>query len=151
MCGSAAQSAGKSLAQIGQQRATRFNDNAADNLAMTRIGDHNFLFAWQAIRAATQPSPEATTWRVAGVRWCRHRYSHTAPDHAVTVEAYRLDCIEGKDMWGIMVAIENWWDERHKLLRNHLWATHVCGSRLCIAEWIDRQARALDRIRQAGA
>jgi hypothetical protein len=36
-----------------------------------RIGDRRFLFAWHAIRAATQPAPEATTWRVAGVRWSR--------------------------------------------------------------------------------
>jgi hypothetical protein len=118
---------------------------------MNRIGDRGFLFAWQAIRAATQPSPDATTWRVAGVRWCRHRYSHTAPDHTVMVEVHRLDCIDGKDVWGVMVVIENWWDERHTLLRNQHWATHVSGSRPRIAEWIDRQARAVDRSRQAGA
>jgi len=118
---------------------------------MSRIGDRAFLFAWQTIRTATQPNPEATTWRVAGVRWSRHRYSHSAPDHIVTIEVHRLDCLERREAWSIMVVAEHWWDERHKPLRNNLWATHLSGSRICIAEWIDQQARALDRSRGIGA
>jgi hypothetical protein len=112
---------------------------------MKRIGDRRFLFAWQAIRAATQPDPEATTWRVGGVRWRRHRYSHAAPDHAVTVEVHRLDHEDAKDRWSVMVIAEHWWDERHKPLRDNLWATHVAGSRDSVAAWFDKEAKSLDR------
>jgi hypothetical protein len=101
------------------------------------------MFAWQTIRAATQPDPAATQWRVAGVDWRRHRYSHSAPDHAVTIEVYRLDHGEGREAWSIMVVVEHWWDERHRTLRDQLWATHLAGSRFRIAEWIDRQAKVL--------
>jgi hypothetical protein len=118
---------------------------------MIRIGDRSFLFAWQMIRAATQPNAEATVWRVAGVRWCRHRYSHAAPDHAMTIEVHRLDHSEGKDTWSVMVVAEHWWDERHKLLRNTLWATHLSGSRMHVTEWFDRQARGLDKNRAGTA
>lgn len=117
---------------------------------MIRIGDRNFLFAWQMIRAATQPDAEATVWRVAGVRWCRHRYSHATPDHAVTIEVHRLDHDGSKNTWSVMVVSEHWWDERHKLLRNNLWATHLSGSRSSVGEWFDRQAREYDRSQRAG-
>jgi hypothetical protein len=116
---------------------------------MNRIGDRRFLFAWQTIRAATQPDPEATNWRVAEVRWCRHRYSHAAPDHAVTVEVHRLDHENAQDRWSVMVVTEHWWDERHNPLRNHLWATHLSGSRESIANWFDDQARTFDRSHAA--
>ena len=111
---------------------------------MSRIGDRAFLFAWQRVRAATQPNPETTTWKVAAVRWRRYRYSHAAPDHAVTVEVHRLDHPGVHDSWSIMVVAEHWWDERHNALRNHLWATHVSGSRPHAAEWIAAQAEAFE-------
>ena len=117
---------------------------------MTRIGDRGFLFAWQTIRAATQPNSDATTWQVAGVRWSRHRYSQTAPGHAVSIEVHRLDYAGRGDAWGLMVVAEHWWDGQHKPLRNNLWATHVSGSRQRIAEWIDSQARTLDTSRRSG-
>ncbi|PPQ33608.1 hypothetical protein [Rhodopila globiformis] len=112
---------------------------------MIRIGDRAFLFAWQAIRAATQPGPEATSWEVAGVRWRRHRYSNAAPDHAVTIEVHRLDCTDAPEAWSIMVVAEHWWDQDHKPLRNNLWATHLSGSKMQVAAWIDRQAKAADQ------
>ena len=76
-----------------------------------RIGDRRFLFAWQAIRAATQPAPEATTWRVAGVRWSRHRLSQAGPEHSFSVEVHRLDHEDPHHRWGVMVVTEHWWDE----------------------------------------
>ena len=110
---------------------------------MKRIGDRSFMFAWQTIRAATQPGPEATSWQVAGVRWRRHRYSHAAPDHTVTIEVHRLDCSEGRESWSIMIVSEHWWDEHHKPLRNNLWAMHLSGSRFRVEEWMTVQAKAL--------
>jgi len=68
----------------------------------------------------------------------------------MTVEVHRLDHSDGKDAWSVMVVVEHWWDERHKLLRNNLWATQLSGSRLRVAEWFDRQARVFDRS-QGGA
>lgn len=112
---------------------------------MKRIGDRSFMFAWQAIRAATQPNPEATAWQVGDVRWQRHRHSHAAPDHAMTIEVYRLDSVGGPDQWSVMVVSEHWWDERHVPLRNHLWATHLAGSRARVEEWIMRESRRFDR------
>jgi hypothetical protein len=32
---------------------------------MSRIGDRRFLHNWQMIKAATQPDPQATSWRVS--------------------------------------------------------------------------------------
>jgi hypothetical protein len=114
---------------------------------MTRIGDRGFLFAWQTIRAATQPHAEATLWHVAGVRWTRHRYSNAGPGHAVSIEVHRLDCADRSADWSVMVVAEHWWDERHKPLRNNLWATLLSGSRTRATEWIDQQSRSLDRNR----
>lgn len=109
---------------------------------MIRIGDRDFLFHWQTIRAATQPGPEATVWQAGGVRWCRHRYSHAAPDHTVIIEVHRLDHAEGAERWSIMVVAEHWWDEHHKSLRDRLWAAHLSGPRPRIVEWMERQTRA---------
>lgn len=112
---------------------------------MIRIGDRDFLFTWRRLRAATQPDPEATTWRVGVVRWCRYRYTHATPDHALTIEVHRLDHGAGKDGWSVMVVAEHWWDERHKLIRNNFWATHLSGSRFQVAEWFACQASMLDK------
>lgn len=112
---------------------------------MTRIGDRKFMFAWQSIRAATQPDHEATEWNVAGVRWRRSRYSLAGPDHATAIEVYRLDCAGGREAWSVMVIVEHWWDERHKPLRNQIWATHLSGSKFRIAEWIAQQGKAFSR------
>ena len=109
---------------------------------MTRIGDRAFMHAWQIIRAATQPSPEATEWEVAGVRWRRYRLSHAAPAYAATMDVHRLDHGKGREAWSVLVVIEHWWDERHRLLRDQSWAVHVCGPRPQIAEWIACQSRA---------
>ncbi len=115
---------------------------------MKRIGDRSFMFAWQSIKAATQPSPEATSWQVDDVRWRRHRYSHTAPDHTVTIEVYRLDRHQGRAPWSLMIVYEHWWDEHHKPLRSNLWATHLAGSRSGVEEWITGRAKTLERALQ---
>jgi hypothetical protein len=115
---------------------------------MKRIGDRSFMFAWQTIRAATQPSPEATSWQVDGVEWRRHRYSHTAPDHIVTIEVFRLDLAHGHDPWSIMIVYEHWWDGRHKPLRDNLWATQLTGSRAGVEEWVMGRAKSLEHVHQ---
>ncbi|HVV92533.1 MAG TPA: hypothetical protein VHD15_03835 [Hyphomicrobiales bacterium] len=117
---------------------------------MARIGDHAFLFAWQMIRAATQPDPEATRWSVGAVEWQRHRYSLAAPDHAAVVEVHRLDSRPAGERWSIMVVSEHWWDEKHQPLRKQLWTTHVSGSRARILEWIRQEGRAIEAKRPAG-
>jgi hypothetical protein len=111
---------------------------------MHRIGDRAFLFAWQRIRAATQPSPETGSWQVSGVKWHRHRYSHSAPDHAVTVEVHRLNHAGAGTSWSLMVVSEHWWDEQRHPVRNHLWAAHISGSRQHAADWIAAQAKAFE-------
>ncbi len=110
-----------------------------------RIGDRRFLFAWQAIRTASQPGPEATTWRVAGVRWSRHRCTHANPDHTFTVEVHRLNQEEAHNRWSVMVVTEHWWDDRHNPLRTHVWATYLFGSKERIAEWFATQARSIEK------
>lgn len=109
---------------------------------MTRIGGRAFIHAWQTIRDATQPSPEATEWEVAGVRWRRHRLSHSAPAYAASMDVHRLDHGKGPRAWSILVVVEHWWDERRRLLRDQIWAVHVSGPRLQIEEWIARQSRS---------
>ena len=56
------------------------NKTAITFVAVTASGDRSFMFAWQSIRAATQPGPEATSWQVDDVRWRRHRFRRAAPD-----------------------------------------------------------------------
>lgn len=109
---------------------------------MVRIGDRAFLFAWQRIRAATQPGPEAGFWQVSGIDWRRYRYSHTTPDHSLVVEVHSLQSAAPR--WKIMVVTEHWWDDRRNPIRNQLWSTLVSGSRLQAADWIMTQARSIE-------
>lgn len=113
---------------------------------MSRIGDRRFMHAWQTIRAATQPGPEASHWEVAGVQWQRHRYSHSTPDHTMVVEVHRLDHGAGHEHWSIMVVIEHWWDDRRKLLRDQTWVALLSGSRADVTEWIASQAKAVGAL-----
>lgn len=104
---------------------------------MARIGDRAFLFSWQQLRALSQPSPEATTWQYADVKWCRHRYSMAATDHAAALDVYRLD----HATWSIMVVAEHWWDQQRKPVRNGLWAVLLAGRSNEAVNWMKEQAR----------
>ena len=110
---------------------------------MSRIGDRRFLYAWQMLKAATQPGPQATVWRVGDVEWRRNRTSITTPDYVVSLDVHRLDCRRGAHSWAVMVVAESWWDERQTLIRSQLWATHLSGDREAITRWMDEQAAAL--------
>jgi hypothetical protein len=44
----------------------------------------------------------------------------------------RTDTIGG---WTVMVAAENWWDDRRTVIRSNLWATHLAGSREHALAW----------------
>ena len=112
---------------------------------MARIGDRAFLFAWQRIRAATQPGPDAGFWQVSGIDWHRYRYSHTTPDHSVLIDVHSLQCSAPR--WEIMVVAEHWWDARRSPIRNQLWSTLVSGSRDAAAAWIVAQAKSLENAR----
>ncbi len=109
---------------------------------MSRIGGRRFLFAWQMLKAASQPGPEATTWRVGDVEWRRSRQSVTTPDYAVTLDIHRLNR-RGVGSWSVLVVTESWWDDRQTLIRSQLWATHLSGDRDTITGWLDEQAAAL--------
>ena len=111
---------------------------------MVRIGDRAFLFAWQRIRAATQPGPEAAFWQVSDIDWHRYRYSHMTPDHSVLVEVHSLESVTTGSRWKIIVVAEHWWDDRRNSIRNQLWSTLVSGSRLQATDWIIAQARSLE-------
>jgi hypothetical protein len=115
---------------------------------MNRIGDRRFLYCWQVLKAATQPDPEATTWRVGDVEWRRGRHSIRTPDYAVALDVCRLDRRRGGGErgggeWSVMIIGESWWDEHRRLLRYQLWATHLSGDRNAITAWIEQQAEAL--------
>lgn len=112
---------------------------------MVRIGDRAFLSAWQRIRAATQPGPEAGFWQVSGIDWHRYRYSHTTPDHSVLLDVHSLQSTGPR--WKIMVVAEHWWDGRRNPVRNQLWSTLVSGSRNEAAAWIMAQAKSLENVR----
>jgi hypothetical protein len=45
----------------------------AEERHVKRIGDRSFLYAWQLIRAATQPNSEAMRWRIGDVHCHRYR------------------------------------------------------------------------------
>lgn len=110
---------------------------------MSRIGDRRFLHGWQMIKAATQPDPQATSWRVGDVEWRRSRHSITTPDHATALDVHRLDLRRGSGSWSVMVVAESWWDDRRTLIRSQVWAIHLSGDRDAITRWIEEQAAAL--------
>jgi len=113
--------------------------------AMKRIGDKGFLHAWQTIRAATQPGPEANFWHVGEVTWHRHRLSHSCPDFAVVDEVYRLDHTGKAGRWSVLVTMETWWDNTRHVIRAQVWAAHLGGSKQLIQSWMAHEAEALMR------
>jgi hypothetical protein len=112
---------------------------------MKRIGDREFLFAWQRIRAESQPDPEAMAWRIGDVACRRYRHSFMAPDHRVILDIFHVEQSGGTIHWHVIVAAEDWWDSRHAVIRNQLWASHLSGSRERILAWFSDRAAALDR------
>ncbi len=114
---------------------------------MNRIGDRKFLQGWQMVKGATQPGPQATAWRVGDVEWRRSRHSITTPDHAAALDIHRLDRRRAGGSWSVMIVVESWWDERQRLLRSQVWASHLSGDRNAITRWVDEQAAALPTLR----
>jgi hypothetical protein len=114
---------------------------------MNRIGDRKFLQGWQMVKAATQPGPQATAWRVGDVEWRRSRHSITTPDHAAALEIHRLDRHRAGGSWSVMIVVESWWDDRQRLVRSQVWASHLSGDRNAITGWIEEQAAALPTMR----
>jgi len=58
---------------------------------MRRIGDRQFLLAWQMTRAAAQPGPEATAWPIGEAFCRRYRHSLTTPDHSVVLDVCHIE------------------------------------------------------------
>ena len=114
---------------------------------MNRIGDRKFLQGWHIVKAASQPGPQATSWRVCDVEWRRSRHSITTPDHATALDVHRLDRRRTGGAWSVMIVVESWWDERQRLVRSQEWASHLSGDRDAITRWIDEQAAALTTVR----
>lgn len=112
---------------------------------MRRIGDRQFLFAWQAIRAATQPHAEAMAWDIDGVSCRRHRHSLGCPDHLLSVDAYHVGRFEGRGRWRVLICTENWWDETRKAIRHQAWATLLYGSRQDVMGWFKDSAKRHER------
>lgn len=110
---------------------------------MKRIGDRGFLHAWQTIRAATQPGPEANFWHVGDVTWHRHRLSHSCPDFAVVDDVHRLDHEGRGGRWSLLVTMETWWDSARHVIRSQVWAVHLGGSKPLIQSWVAQEAAAL--------
>jgi nucleotide-binding universal stress UspA family protein len=98
---------------------------------LRRIGDRQFLYAWQLIRADTLPDPEAMRWRIGDVQCHRYRYSHMAPEHSITLDVCHLQQSGADTGWHVMVAAETWWDDRRTVVRtncgHHMWRGPVSG------------------------
>jgi len=112
---------------------------------MMRIGDRLFLHAWQIVRAATQPGPEATNWRSGEVTWHRTRLSQSCADFSVVQDAYALEHRGPGVRWGLLVVLETWWDPGHRVIRSQVWATHLSGSKTALQEWIRTAAERAER------
>jgi hypothetical protein len=112
---------------------------------MRRIGDRQFLHAWQRIRAETQPDPEAMTWRIGEVACRRYRHSLMGPDHRVTLDICHLEVAGAGARWHVMVTAEHWWDNRRAIIRSQLWASHLSGSREHALTWFVDTAATMDR------
>ena len=112
---------------------------------MHRIGDRQFLHAWQRIRAATQPDPEAMTWTIREVSCRRHRHSLMGPDHRIILDVCHLESLGRGTGWHVVVATEHWWDSSRELIRDQLWASHVSGSRDDAMAWFLENAATCGR------
>jgi hypothetical protein len=113
---------------------------------MQRIGDRNFLFAWQTIRAASQPGPEATIWHIGDATCRRDRHSITTPDHHIVLEICHIEQATTKGPWHFMVTSETWWDSHQRVLRSQLWAAYVGGSKEQAVAWLKREAATKDGL-----
>ena len=113
---------------------------------MKRIGDRQYLQAWQVIRATTQPDSEATTWKIGDVTCRRHRYSLTSPQHTVVLEVCHVEYVAVRGSWHVMVTLETWWDSRHVVIRSQLWASHLSGSKEHALAWMHREAANRQRL-----
>lgn len=112
---------------------------------MRRVGDRQFLHAWQVIRADTQPGPEATTWRIGDVLCRRYRHSLMTPDHSIIAEVYHVERPTARSGWHLMITAETWWDSNRTVLRTQIWASHVGGSKDNAMAWVLGEAAARDR------
>jgi len=113
--------------------------------SLRRIGDRQFLQGWQVIRAATQPDIDTMAWNIGDVACRRYRHSLIAPDHGVTLDVCQLSHPDPRNGWRIMVVNETWWDANRKVVRTHLWASHLGGSRDRAMAWFMAMATAHDR------
>ena len=114
--------------------------------AMMRIGDRLFLHAWQTLRAASQPGPEASSWRVGTVTWRRTRLSQSCADFSVVQDAYALEHPGPGARWGLLVVMETWWDPGHRIIRSQVWATHLSGSKMALQDWIRTEAKRAETV-----
>ncbi|MGA3399935.1 MAG: hypothetical protein ABSC95_12010 [Acetobacteraceae bacterium] len=126
-----------------QAKAVSFR--ARGRRRMHRIGDRQFLHAWQRIRAGTQPDPEAMTWRIGDVMCRRHRHSLMGPDHRIVLDICHLEPTGNGANWQVMVTAEHWWDRSRTVIRSQLWASHLSGSRERALAWFFDTAATLDR------
>ena len=113
---------------------------------MMRIGDRLFLHAWQTLRAASQPGPEASSWRVGAVTWRRTRLSQSCADFSVVQDAYTLEHPGPGARWGLLVVMETWWDPGHRVIRSQVWATQLSGSKTALQDWIRTEAKRAERV-----
>ncbi len=118
---------------------------------MKRIGDRNFLYAWQTIRAAQEPGPETMGWTLDGAVCRRTRFSHASADFSVVHDIHHVARV-APDGWIFMVVSETWWDNRHHVIRSQHWATPIHGATTAIQDWVGKQAAKLrDRPVSPGA
>lgn len=117
---------------------------------MQRIGDRDFLFAWQIIRAASQPTPEATMWHIGDVTCRRDRHSITTPDHHIVLDICHIEQATPKCRWHVIVTGETWWDSHQRVLRSQLWAAYVSGSKEQALAWLKREAAVTNALANAG-
>jgi hypothetical protein len=111
---------------------------------MHRIGDRKFLHAWQRIRTASQPDPDAMIWKIGDVVCRRHRHSLMCPDHRIIVDVCHLEHGGGGAYWHVIVTAEHWWDNRRAPIRDQLWASHLAGSREHALSWFLEKAAAFE-------
>lgn len=116
---------------------------------MRRIGDRQFLLAWQVIRAATQPGPEATAWPIGEAFCRRYRHSLMTPDYSVVLDVCHIEQSGVRGGWRMMVTAETWWDDRRDVLRAQLWASHTAGSKDRALAWMLAEAASRERSREA--
>jgi hypothetical protein len=112
---------------------------------MRGVNNRNFFNIWQLLYRDTCPAATQNLWQVGDIEWRRERHSFFGTAYAVSNEVHLLRRRGRSSGWLLMVVIENWWNERHDVLKSTTWARVVDGNPKTVIAWMREHERQAER------